>query len=475
MTILDQVTDQFIGNVTFPLINMSMNRRGILRSYRRMKQSEKLSQEEQTARQLERLRSLLAYAIEYSPYYKAKYLAAGLAPQDIQTPDDVKLIPVLERAELVEHREELVDRRLAGSIEAANQSQLGPGIPPSLALLRKHKLVRNTSAGSTGVPTVFYENGTTPALNWAHELRVKDWFGIPPGAREARMARISADYYNANSRTNRMRKNFWHQLILPGVNLSNEEYNLCIEKLEEFQPRVLWGYTSAPTGLAQHIERNNIKTSFRPELIVTWAAPLYDHERATLERVFQCSITNIYGSRELGHVALMCPEGHLHINQEHYFVENESESDGEPGELLITTLFKRPMPFIRYRIGDIGSINRTDKCACGRSLQIMDSLLGRTGEIVFAPSGRMLSPNFWCRAFMAEELIGQVKRFQVVYGPENNIRVRIEPFGTLSPAAESALINYAEHHLKDDYHFVVEYVSEIKSQPSGKYQMIVHE
>ena len=171
----------------------------------------------------------------------------------------------------------------------------------------------------------------------------------------------------------------------------------------------------------------------------------------------------------------MCSEGNLHINQEHYFVENESEDDGEPGELLITTLFKRPMPFIRYRIGDLGSVNHTANCACGRTLPVMEDLLGRTGEVVFAPSGRMLSPNFWCRAFMAEELINQVKRFQIVYGPENNIRVRIEPFGTLPPEAEAALTDYAERHLKDDYQFAIEYVSEIKAQPSGKFQMIVHE
>ena len=60
------------------------------------------------------------------------------------------------------------------------------------------------------------------------------------------------------------------------------------------------------------------------------------------------------------------------INQENYLVEtvpvNEVPSDNGTGELLVTPLIKTPMPFIRYRMGDIGKVTPSD-CGCGKSLQ----------------------------------------------------------------------------------------------------------
>ena len=51
----------------------------------------------------------------------------------------------------------------------------------------------NTSSGSTGAPTVFYEDGTQTGLNWANELRIKSWFGVEPGSKEVRFLRSSSE------------------------------------------------------------------------------------------------------------------------------------------------------------------------------------------------------------------------------------------------------------------------------------------
>ena len=72
------------------------------------------------------------------------------------------------------------------------------------------------------------------------------------------------------------------------------------------------------------------------------------------------------------------------------------------------------MPFIRYRMGDIGDV-KPSRCQCGRTLQVIENLLGRTGEIFITKDGRMISPNFWCRTFMSGKVSGAIRRFQVVY------------------------------------------------------------
>ena len=128
-----------------------------------------------------------------------------------------------------------------------------------------------------------------------------------------------------------------------------------------------------------------------------------------LRDVLNCHVTNIYGAREVGHIAMRCPEGNFHINEENLLVEEEEPSNGKEsaGELLVTTLDATIMPFLRYRMGDLGRLARKE-CTCGRSLLLLEELVGRTGEIFRTRDGRMISPNFWCRTFMNPALSGKI-------------------------------------------------------------------
>jgi phenylacetate-CoA ligase len=394
----------------------------------------------------------------------------GFKPEDIRTLEDIKQIPPLNREDVVERRHEMVDRRFQESIPLADQSTLGPGQPIAFARFRRHKLVKNTSAGSTGIPTVFYEDGSTTAWNWAHELRLKAWFGCTPGGREARFARLSTDYL-PSSRTLRMRKRLWHQLILPGVDLTDEIYELCLQKTREYRPKLIYGFTTALTGFADYLQRTGQGIlPVRPRVVTTWAAPLYAHEDYLLKQVFDCPVTNIYGSREVGHVAGLCPHGTMHVNQERYYVEVNGDS---PGELLVTPLFVTPMPFIRYRIGDIGAIGGSE-CPCGRHHQVLSELLGRNAEVFVTQDGHMIAPNFWCRTFMGDGPSRNIEKFQVVYRKDGSVHVRIIRRENYGDEVEE----YLRNSLKKSFGstpFEFEYVSRIDPLPSGKYQMVIRE
>jgi len=372
----------------------------------------------------------------------------------------------------------MVDSTLTDAVAAADRSKRGPGEPIPFAPFRRYRLVRNTSSGSTGAPTVFYEDGSRTALNWALEMRLKNWFDVQPGAREARMVRLSTDYMPA-SKTIRLRNRLWNQLIIPGVNLTDADYAICVQKLDNFRPKVLWGFTSALAGLAEYIRRKGVDPSaWGIRLVTGWAAPVYDYERKVLQEAFSCPVSNIYSAREVGHVAGQCPHGSYHINQEHSLVERD-ESDGqteerETGELLVTTLDISPMPFIRYRMGDIGRTAES-VCGCGRKLQVIQDLLGRTGEVFRTRDGRMISPNFWCRTFMNTELSDAIKRFQVVYVRDNFIKIRIVKGEVYSEATEHILREHLKKNFPGDMTFEFAYLQEIKPQVSGKYQMVVNE
>jgi phenylacetate-CoA ligase len=471
----ENVKNKIIGNITFPFTNWLYNRKHINYTYYKLLKSEKYSQEFLREIQFNKLIKVIRYAAKYVPYYQKRFRDIGFEISDIRQIEDVKIIPSLTRQDVIDNHHEMVDYRMKKYLTSANESSRGPAEPIMLARFRRNRLVRNTSSGSTGYPTTFYEDGSVTALNWAHELRLKKWYGINPGDREARLVRLSTEYMPSDKKL-LFRKALWNQLLLPGVNLTDKEYDFISTSISDFRPRVIWGFTSAITGLSEYIGSTG-KKIFSPDLIITWAAPLYQHEKSLIEEVFKCPVTNIYGTRELGHIGGFCNEGNLHINQENYLVEScavDPEShDPDYNELLVTLLADSPMPFIRYHTGDIGKTNSTN-CKCGKKLIVIEDFLGRTGEIFITKNGRMISPNFWCRTFMEKKRANSIKRFQIVYKKNGKIQINIVINENYNQEIESDLKKYLLNNFSEELYYF-EYPEDIKPQISGKYQMVVKE
>jgi phenylacetate-CoA ligase len=479
MSSIERVHEYMVGRGTFPFFNYLFNRKNILGMFHEMKKSEWFPQELLQEMQLKKLIKLIKYSYAHIPYYKKIFCQIGLLPGDIKTLDDIKMIPPLSRQDVIDCHRDMVDERLLSSIKTAEDQQGAPGEPKPFARFRRNRLVRNTSSGSTGAPTVFYDDGSRSAVNWACELRLKNWFGIEPGGREARLVKLSTDYA-PNNKAFLLRKLLWGQLVLPGINLSADDYRFCLNEILNFKPKVLWGFTGALTGLGEFIlDQGDCLGAYRPRMVNGWAGPVYDHERDILNKAFGCFATNIYGSREVGHIAATCPQGTFHINQENLLLESIqteeiTETEKNLGEILVTTLDVTPMPFIRYRMGDIGNV-ALSRCSCGRTLQVLENLLGRTGEIFITKNGRMISPNFWCRTFMSGQISGAVRRFQVIYTKRKDLKIKIEKDTGYSSETEHYIRETVIKNFSTDTELTIEYLTKIEAQISGKYQMVVNE
>jgi phenylacetate-CoA ligase len=153
---------------------------------------------------------------------------------------------------------------------------------------------------------------------------------------------------------------------------------------------------------------------------------------------------------------------------------NANPRDGELGEIIVTPLDPSPMPFIRYRLGDLGR-PAISKCGCGRTLQVMEEFLGRTGEVFVTKDGRMIPPNFWCRFFMVDEQSQFVERFQVIYKRPEYIEIRLVKRRGFSQSTEEDMRKILRRNFSPEVQFAFEYVPEIKPMISGKYQMVVNE
>jgi phenylacetate-CoA ligase len=86
-------------------------------------------------------------------------------------------------------------------------------------------------------------------------------------------------------------------------------------------------------------------------------------------------------------VGFSCEAYRLHLNEDHCYPEIVDPSTleplplGEKGELIFTALQRRAMPLLRYRTRDITSLRRVE-CECGRTLVVMDKILGRSDDMM---------------------------------------------------------------------------------------------
>jgi len=116
---------------------------------------------------------------------------------------------------------------------------------------------------------------------------------------------------------------------------------------------------------------------------------LFEDDKKLVERQFGVPVINEYGAAELDLIAFENPNGEWQINSETLFVEilddkNNPISLGKEGRIVITSLYNKAHPFIRYDIGDIGSLSENSTI----KNPILKKLIGRTNDIEILPSGK---------------------------------------------------------------------------------------
>jgi phenylacetate-CoA ligase len=116
---------------------------------------------------------------------------------------------------------------------------------------------------------------------------------------------------------------------------------------------------------------------------------LFESDKKLLEKQFGIPVINEYGASELDLIAFENPKGEWQVNAETLFVEILDENNqilpyGKEGRIVITSLFNKANPFIRYEIGDIGILDEKST----PQKPILKKLIGRTNDIAILPSGK---------------------------------------------------------------------------------------
>ncbi len=168
-----------------------------------------------------------------------------------------------------------------------------------------------------------------------------------------------------------------------------------ISLLQDLQPTVLCSTPSYALNIACTMEELNIPLdTINLRLGILGAEPWSEEMRQLLEEKLALQALDIYGLSEVigPGVAMECPYSHktgggLHIWEDHFLVEvidpetGTPLPEGEEGELVFTTLTKEALPLLRYRTGDMSSLNR-QPCQCGRTMVRMARVKARLDDML---------------------------------------------------------------------------------------------
>jgi len=249
----------------------------------------------------------------------------------------------------------------------------------------------------------------------------------------------------------------------------DEETNY--EKISKYKPDILGWYPS-PISILSKLNDSSDKP-MKLKSVYTGAEMLSPECKKSIENSFSCPVYQQYGAVEFGTIAFECPEEHnFHICptcEVEILDKNDKPKKSGEGEIAITSLVNHAMPFIRYKIGDLGSLGKP--CSCGRGLPVLKSLGGRSNDIITLPSGKSRSAISFDIFYDIPGLL----KYQVIQEMEDLFVFRYVPSDKDLPASSKNIVKnkLISACLGEMVSIEFEKVDNIKKSKSGKITTVI--
>jgi phenylacetate-CoA ligase len=260
-------------------------------------------------------------------------------------------------------------------------------------------------------------------------------------------------------------------LMLSSYHLSARNLRAYAAELDRFQPRVICGYPSSVYLLA-HAYKTYGSGGLKTCAVYTTSETLFDFQRRMIEEVFGCKVFDWYGNSEMCANIVECEAGERHLKLEHSLVEILDEEDrpvspGETGRLVCTGFGNVAFPLIRYDIGDLVTVAKSQRSRCGRGGILIDQVLGRVEDYILAADGRLVGRL----DHLFKDSLNVVEA-QVVQHEPGVVILRVVKNAAYGSADESAIREEAALRLGSDTVMQFEYVDALPRSANGKTRFI---
>jgi len=389
---------------------------------------ETASRDEIAALQLERLKWSLRHAYANSPFYRARFDAQGVHPDDLVTLADLAKFPFTVKTDLRDT------------------------YPFGMFAVPREKIARlHASSGTTGKPTVV--GYTARDIDtWAHlaarSIRAS-------GGRPGDIVHVA---YGYGLFTGGLGAHYGaEKLGCTVVPVSGGMTERQVTLITDFRPRVIMVTPSYMLSILDEFRRQGLDPRASSLAVgIFGAEPWTDALRREIEEAFDMHAVDIYGLSEVmgPGVANECVETKdgLTIWEDHFYPEiidpvtGAVLPDGEMGELVFTTLTKEGLPIIRYRTRDLTRLLPPT----ARSMRRMGRITGRSDDMIILRGVNVFPTQ------IEEQILkcaGLAPHFQIELRQAANrmdeMIVHVEATATAAaPEARTASGRELAHHIK---------------------------
>jgi phenylacetate-CoA ligase len=390
---------------------------------------------------LQKRQDIVNYHLKHNPFYKSLTKLSHF--------EDWNAIPVMTKRDL----------------QAPLKQRLSDGFTPK-------KVYVNKTSGSSGDPFIFAKDKFCHALTWAVIQNRFGWYDLDfNSSMQARFYGIPLDkkgYYKERFK-DRLSKRYRFSVF----DLSDDAFEHHLKKFETTAFEYLNGYTSSIVQFAKFLQRKNLNLkAICPTLkacIVT-SEMLFDDDKKLMELQFGVPVINEYGASELDLIAFENPNKQWQVNSETLYVEILDEHNnvlpyGEKGRVVITSLYNKAHPFIRYDIGDIGVLSKESSL----KTSILETLIGRTNDIAYLPSGKKAAGlTFYYITKSIIEDDGNVKEFVIEQLQKDTFKINYVSALPLSEEKIQTITKEMTNYLEDGLTILFERKAQLERSKSGK-------
>jgi phenylacetate-coenzyme A ligase PaaK-like adenylate-forming protein len=354
--------------------------------------------------QRKKLRDLISYCWEYVPYYRSSWKGSIAGPHDIRSFEDLVRLPILTKAEVREHGDSLVS---------------------TAPWVRKNPA---RTGGSTGSPVIFHMTDYDEQLAWAQMYLGWSWAGYRLGDP---FLVVGGESIGVGLSDKRSRKdsvvNRW---VTSGSNLNLDRARALAESPHFARVRMIYGYPNSIRELCEHFATLGVRPPALQGVVCTAEVMRPEVRKRIAELLGVSRVLDQYGLNDGGlHACEGREQDGLHLSFHRGILEILDDRDRQitalkqSGRAIATTLTNQAMPFVRYETGDAVHWHSREPSPSGVSLPRIGPVEGRTGDVIYLPSGRSIPmPGLT----LVMRWLDGLKSYQFIQTDASSVTVRLD-------------------------------------------------
>ena len=389
--------------------------RDIAKSYKKYSSMKNMTYKDIEEYRLKNLKWLVLYSYKYIPFYKELWDSCNVNP-DIKSLKDFEKFPIVDK------------KMLKKAIQDWTLFSTEFKTPP--------KLVWQHTTWSTWNPFEFpFTISEEADKNWCPRM-YEEWYSWRTF--DDKKARVRRWKYKKNIidiikeyLTNTYEVCIYDPNHTKETFLNDKRLWYLSRKLLKLKPKYIETFPSALAEIAKYMKKNKLEVDFQIDWIISWAEQLLSPDKTILSDVFWTNVFDRYGWTDASLMAFQCQSminiWNYHVDELRIYLEAVDEHNDtiydKPWQTIITDLWRKYAPFIRYRVWDYITISSDNvkKCSCCWIYsRTISSIWWRFNDTIELLNWNKISPHLWQNILKKYDFIDT---YQIIKKKENDFIV----------------------------------------------------